>query len=82
MNYRWINYPKDIDQRLKERYEALADKLEAEAAEPIALVWAHENEDWNDDDGIPERNCLLVMQHIQDGDEWSFGPTIATHRLQ
>jgi hypothetical protein len=83
MNYRCINYPESFSSELKARYETLADSLETAATEPIAIIWAYEHEDWTDDNGVnPERDCLLVTQHIQQNDtEWSFGLNLSSHRL-
>lgn len=84
MNYRSIDYPSSLSAELRERYEKLADAIEATATEPIAILWAYEDVEWTDEHGVnPERNCLLVTQHIQDGDEseWTFGRNISTHRI-
>jgi len=82
-HYRWIDYPKDLDPKLKARYEELADKLLKEATQPIAIAWAHEDEDWTDETGNnPERNRLLVTEHTEtENGEWTYGKNLSTHKL-
>lgn len=82
MNYRYIKYPRSFLPDLIERYEKLADQIEATAIEPICIVWAHQHEVWIDDNGVdPERGCLLVTQHITEDDKSTYGLNLSSHRL-
>ena len=83
-NYRWIDYPSDIDDELKTRYEKIADEEIAAAISPICVVWCSDPIDWIDDDGSrPDQgDCLLVLHHVQvNEDEWTFGSFIKTIKL-
>ena len=83
-HYRYINYPADLDEDIKARYEQIADLFEQNATEPICLSWALEEEDWVDNRGCdPPRNCLLITKHVQDSAEgvepwWTFGDNLVS----
>lgn len=82
-HYRWIDYPADLSQKLRDKYEKLASEILKNATEPIAIVWADPEEDWTDDKGNdPPRNCLLITQHTQENDtEWGHGNNLASHKF-
>lgn len=85
-HYRWINYPKDISDDLKAKYETLADQIEANAKQPICLVWAYDGEDWDDEQTRPLRDCLLVTERVEinNGDgskDTTFGRNISSHKI-